>query len=337
MTGKRGKTPYHEEVMSDRDATEPERTVQRRFRIAEVFASLVLLALIGLFDRWLVFVPNREESGSRIAAIEFAPIDLDRDRFRPMRLIAAWQLTSNDPRVGGVSALAVDRGEFLALSDSGALIRFAFPRARIGRAKIRELPDGPGSSRFKRNRDSEALVRDPSGRGWWVVFENRHQLWLYNGEFSRSLGHIALPSGGWWRNVGIEGAVIGRQNLLLLHEHGKRLFRFDGNSFAPFAIAGTWGRISDAASLGDGKFLLVERRLTSLGFKNALVVVNKVGGEYRAGRRFPLPLGPLDNVEGVAVELLPSGGTRVWLMTDDNFQPPMRTLLIALDLPRLVG
>ena len=43
-------------------------------------------------------------------------------------------------------------------------------------------------------------------------------------------------------------------------------------------------------------------------------------------------LGPLDNAEALAAEPI-AGGTRLWLMTDDNFSWPMRTLLVALDLP----
>ena len=35
----------------------------------------------------------------------------------------------------------------------------------------------------------------------------------------------------------------------------------------------------------------------------------------------------------VAVERRTGGGLRLWLMTDDNFQSPFRTLLIALDGP----
>jgi hypothetical protein len=37
--------------------------------------------------------------------------------------------------------------------------------------------------------------------------------------------------------------------------------------------------------------------------------------------------------EGIAVEPRGDGGTRLWLITDDNFQPPMTTMLVALDVP----
>ena len=45
-----------------------------------------------------------------------------------------------------------------------------------------------------------------------------------------------------------------------------------------------------------------------------------------------LNVSPLDNAEAMAAERLPDGRTRLWIMTDDNFTRPFRTLLIALDL-----
>jgi hypothetical protein len=229
-----------------------------------------------------------------------------------------------------MSALAVDDGRLLALTDSGGLIRFT-PFAAA--AEIGELPDGPGSGGFKHNRDSEALVRDPQGRGWWVAFENRHELWLYDPLFRRAHQRIALGKGRWRANRGIEGALADRGDLLLLHEKGDSLIRLRGQRARQVGIAGARGRISDAAAIGGGEFIAIERRPTPLGFRNALVILERTGSGYRFGRRVALPLGPLDNLEAVAVQPLPGGKRQLWLMTDDNFQPPMRTLLIALDWP----
>ena len=64
-------------------------------------------------------------------------------------------------------------------------------------------------------------------------------------------------------------------------------------------------------------------------FDNALVPLLQ---DDRLGEPIVLGLGPLDNAEALAAEPI-AGGTRLWLMTDDNFRWPMRTLLVALDLP----
>ena len=315
--------------MRDTRPMNPERTMQPKFSIRWAAGALLLLAAIGLFDRWLNGIPDRRELGWRSARVTFTPVEID-GGFGPFRLAGAWQLTSEDPRFGGISALAVDRGRLVALTDSGALVRF---RPGDTTARIGELPDGPGSGGFKRNRDSEALVRDPGGRGWWVAFENRNQLWLYDADFRRALQAIKLGKRGWRANRGVEGISAQGRNLLLFPEPGDSIFRVAGTRGRSFELAGNRGLISDVAALGPGQFLAIERRPTPLGFRNSLVRVEAKGSGYRLGGRTALPLGPLDNLEAIAVEPLPGAKRRLWLMTDDNFQRSLRTLLIALDLP----
>ena len=307
-----------------------ERAVQPKFRKRQLAAGLVLLAAIALFDAWLARFPNREELGWRAARIHFEPVKLPAADFAPLSLAGAWRLTSADPRFGGMSSLAIDGGQLIALTDAGVLIRF---RPGHNEARMGELPDGPGPGGFKRNRDSEALVRDPLGRGWWVAFENRHQLWLFGIGFRRALRRIDLSRRGWRANRGIEGLASDGGALLLLHEDGDHLLRVTGTRARLLPIAGARGPISDAAAIGPGRYLAVERRVTPFGFRNALVSLEKSGSGYRFGRRIALPLLPLDNVEAIAVERRPGGRLRLWLMTDDNFQRPFRTLLIALDWP----
>ena len=45
-----------------------------------------------------------------------------------------------------------------------------------------------------------------------------------------------------------------------------------------------------------------------------------------------IPVGRLDNVEGLSAELMPDGSTRLWMVTDNNLQQRRPTLLIAVDL-----
>ena len=307
-----------------------ERVVQPKFRLGGLAAGLLLLAAIAAFDRWLTIVPNRHDLGAHAVQLRFEPVAFDRKAFAPLRLAGAWRVTSGDPLFGGVSALAIDRGRLLALTDSGRLVRL---RPASGAAEISELPDGPGSGSFKRNRDSEALLRDPGGRGWWVAFENRHELWLYDPGFRRAVQRIRLGERRWPVNRGVEGLAADGPDLLLFSESGRQALRLTGSVGRAIDVANSRGRISDVAGIGAGRFIAVERRLTPFGFRNALVMLDKAGPRYRFGRRIPLPLGALDNVEAITVEPLPGGGRRLWLMTDDNFQPPLRTLLIALDWP----
>lgn len=317
--------------MSDSGSTEPERKTQGAFRFAAVGALAILLLAIAGFDRFLAFVPNRKEFGPATATLRFTRVALDARRFEPFRLVGAWEVDSDDDRVGGISALAVEDGDLLALSDSGALIRFGQPSGAMGMARIREVPDGPGDGRFKRNRDSEALARDPKGRGWWMAFENRHQLWLYDRGFDRALGHIALGRHRWRANKGVEGIATAGDGLLLFPEEGQSVLRVLGKQARKIRLGNPGGRISDVATVAPGQMIAVERRLSPFGFTNSLVWVEPDGAGYRFGRRVALPLRPIDNVEAIAIEPRPDGGRRLWLITDDNFQRPLRTLLISLD------
>ncbi|MEO7365750.1 MAG: esterase-like activity of phytase family protein [Sphingomicrobium sp.] len=310
-----------------------EREVQRPFRIARPLAGLIMAAVLVLAHRALLTIPNRHELGWRDARVAFNLVPIDAEGLGPLKLVGAWKLTSDDPRFGGISALAVDRGRMLALTDSGVLVRFSAPGQTPGPAWIGELPDGPGSPNFKPNRDSEALLRDPQDRGWWVAFENRDELWLYDRDFGRALERIHLGSRGWGANRGVEGMAPDGTSLQLLPESGDSLLRVTESRARSMPIANARGRISDAAALGPRQSFVIERRLTPLGFRNALVMLDKTPNGYRFGRRQRLPLGPIDNAEALAIQRLANGTRRLWLMTDDNLQPPLRTLLIALDLP----
>jgi hypothetical protein len=170
-----------------------------------------------------------------------------------------------------------------------------------------------------------------------VAFENRHQLWLFDASFGRVLRRIDLGRRGWGVNRGIEGLAADGDALLLLHEDGHTLLKITGTRARSFPIAAARGRISDVAAIRPGQYLAIERRVTLRGFRNALVSLEKAGSGYRFGRRIELPLGALDNLEAIAVERRAGGALRLWLMTDDNFQAPQQTLLIALDSPPGAG
>lgn len=310
-----------------------ERRVQHSFSKMPLVQGLTLLAMILLFAAWRAGAPDRREAGWRNALVRFEPVALDPRGFGELRLAGAWAVTSDDPRFGGISALAMASGEFVALSDSGVVIRFPKPGRGAVRAAIGELPGGPGAPGFKANRDSEALVRDPLGRGWWVAFESRNELWLYGEDFRHSLRRVRFDKKRWPRNRGIEGIAAAGDALLSLPESGAGLVEVRGSSTRVAPILKPAGRISDAARLPSGELLVVNRRLTLRGFANSIATLGPSGNGYRYGRRVSLPLGMLDNVEALAPERLPGGGVRLWLMTDDGYQRPFRTLLLALDLP----
>lgn len=319
--------------MPDPQLTKAERWVQVAFSLAEIAMAFSLVAAVSFYYDWIRDLPDRTELGPRWAELRFEPVALDATGFAPLRLAGAWKVTADDPRFGGVSALALDRGKLLALSDSGVLIRFAPPGSLRTRAAIWEVPRGPNKGKRKTERDSEALLADPAGRGWWVSYETRNQLWLYDRRFGHALQRIRLGD-RWKENVGVEGLAPGPGGgLLLFPEADDAVHWLRGMVSRRLPLAGKTGRISEASSDGRGGVLVIERHLALSGFSSALVEVERGDGGYRLGRRLPLALGPIDVPEGLAVERRSDGSRRLWIMTDDNLQPPFRTLLVALDWP----
>ena len=310
-----------------------EPRMQRRFTIATGFAGLLIVVAVVLAHRLFLQMPDREVLAPATVEIRLEPVALDSADFAPLRLAGAWLVAGDDPRIGGVSALAVEGKELIALTDSGVVVTFAKPAAGKALAKVRELPAGPGDPRFKKNRDSEAIARDPAGRGWWVAFENSDELWLYDSAFERPLRRIAVPDDRLSINTGIEGLAASGARLLLLPESGGSALTLgpSGWSAVPFAFPAR--RVSGASAIGSDSLLAVERRLTLFGFANALVRLDRCPEGYCLAWRKALPLSGFDNVEAVATEPLASGATRLWLMTDDNSHRPLRQLLIAADLP----
>jgi hypothetical protein len=272
---------------------------------------------------------DRGERPDARAEIIFTPARIADNAAAPLRIAGAWRLTSSEPRMGGVSALAVDRGDLVALTDSGVVIRFAKPAHPRQIAEFRDLPAGPGAARSKAGRDSEALAGDVAGKGWWVAFENRHSAWLFDRDFKEVKQRIALGQLGWNENKGAEGVLSTPGELLLFPESGDEIVRAGPNgALERVLLDNSYGRLADAAVLPDGRIVVVARNYSPAGFSARLLLLE--------GKRLvplaDLRLGRLDNPEALAAERLPGGITRLWIMTDNDYRRRVPTLLIALDL-----
>jgi hypothetical protein len=198
--------------------------VQQSFSKPSLFKGLFLAGLVVSAHAGLGFLPDRVPAAPARAAIQFEPAAIDAASLAPFRLVGAWRVTSSEPRMGGISALAFDR-ELVALSDSGVVIRFAPPGARVGIGTFQDLPAGPGSAFQKSGRDSESLTRDLAGRGWWIGFENRQSAWLFSSDFRKALQRVDLGQLGWPPNNGAEGAVSTSHGLWVFPEGGGEVVR----------------------------------------------------------------------------------------------------------------
>lgn len=295
------------------------------------FSGLLVTGLVIGARYALSGLPDRVAQADAQAAITFTPIPLDGDG-NTIGLVGAWRVESSERRLGGLSALAVDRGELVALSDSGVVVRMPKPGGAAPMAQFRDLPDGPGDPRRKSRRDSEALARVADG-DWLVAFENRNQVWRYDSAFRAGRRVVRFSNQGWPTNRGIEAMALDRDDGLLVIPEGRGTLFTIREKVETRPLSSEGWAVSDAVRMPDGRSLLLLRRITTAGFRNAIgeLMLTKAG--WRIAVRASLPLGPLDNAEGLAAEPLPAGGTRLWIVTDNDFAGYRRTILLALDLP----
>lgn len=275
-------------------------------------------------------LPDRRLLPSAAVPLTFRPVQLPLAE-GPLRLTGAWEMEASDPRLGGLSALAIDGGRFLAVSDLGAVVRFDPPSAAIPRASLLDLRQGPGDLGRKSSRDAESLARDPRGRGWWIGYEQRHSLWLYDEGFGHAVAAIDLKRPDWRDNRGTEGLLAERDSLLVTAENGRDAMRIGTAGIRRLRLAaGT--EVADAARAPDGGAWLLLRSKGRGGISQSIAPLIRQGADYRAGPAWPLPKAVFDNYEGMTIVPLPGGGWRFWLVTDDGHRFMARTLLVALDL-----
>ena len=305
--------------------------MQLSFSKSLFFSGLLIAGVVIGAHRLLASRPDRWARPPAMVAVHYQPVAIEPGRFGPLRIAGAWRLTSTEPRLGGVSGMAVDRAGLLALTDSGVTIRLPKPAAASAWqvASFHDLPAGPGSADTKAGRDGEALVKDAHGRGWWVGFENRHSAWLFNADFSKVERRIRLRRMGWSPNQGIEGALSTDSGLLLFPESGGEMVQVGARGIERTKLDNRFGTVADAARLPDGRKIVLARTFSPAGFSAKVLELR--GRQLLLVAR--LALGRLDNPEAIAAETLPDGTTRLWLMTDNDYRRRVPTLLIAFDWP----
>jgi hypothetical protein len=313
--------------MPDLRFRQAERRVQQPFMKSSLFNALLLAATVIAAHAWLRQLPDRAARADRVIALVLTPVALP-PPYPPLTLAGAWEMSAGDLRLDGLSALAIDGDWFVAISDFGVAVRFSRPGSSRLVIQLRDLPSGPGPPSRKAWRDSEALARDPAGRGWWVAFETIHQLRLFDPPFEQTLAVVPLDGRRWRENGGGEGLAAVAGGLVVAAEDGRTLARFDGRRFAPIPLAPA-GRLSDVAALPDGRLVLLARSLGPAGFTTRLLLRDSGSGSTRQIGR--LPLHHLDNAEGLAVEPLSGGTIRLWVVTDRDSRARGRTLLAAFD------
>jgi hypothetical protein len=318
--------------MHDSQLNRAERALQHSFMKSLIFNSLLVAVPVGLVSLLIRAMPDRDPSAAVSIPLSFQPVVLAPVE-SPLRLAGAWKLDANDRRFGGLSALAIDEGEFLAVSDRGSVARFSLPGSGRQEVALSDLRVGPGPFGKKWARDAESLARDPLGRGWWVGFEQNHSLWLYDRDFRRALASVDLHPPDWSDNGGAEGLLASDGQLLVLGQNGRDAIRIEGNKAANLGLNANQ-EIADAARAPDGSDWVLLRRPGLSGIQQSIAPLEPTKDGYVIGAAWQVPKGALDNFEGMTIQVRPGGEWRFWLLTDDDFRSSARTLLVALDYSR---
>jgi hypothetical protein len=316
-------------------------------RIVFLLAALVLLA---------TFAPpalQRRDPPPAVTFVRYSPVALDesapgRNRLGRLAFLGAWVLTSNDARLGGISALHVEGGEGLAMSDAGWRIRLPLPGGRNPvRAEVAMVAEGPGPPGDKANRDAESLVVE--GDSAWIGFEQFNAVWRYGRRGFQRRSSAAPPAMRQWSdNAGPEAMVRLPGGLFLVFAEGhggdSEVALFAGDP----SLAGTRAvrlryrppegyRVTDAALLPDGRLLLLNRRVGLFaGFTARLTraaLPRLREGALIEGESVAAFEGDVtrDNLEALSVAR-EGGRTILWIASDDNYNPLQRTLLMKFAL-----
>jgi hypothetical protein len=321
--------------MGDSQLNGAERSLQQMFRKISFFNALLMISTVLGAYAPIRALPDRRAQPPRTVALSYRPVALALST-GPLRLAGAWEVQADDSRLGGLSALAIDGGQFLAVSDFGAVARFDPPAANVPLAFLSDLEIGPGPKGKKWARDAESLARDPRGRGWWIGYEQRHSLWLYADQFTRAMAAIDLKRPDWRDNRGAEALISSADGLLVLAENGREAMDIRSGAIARLSLE-TGAEVAEAARAPNGGIWLLLRTKSWRGISQSIAPLVPEGATLRAGPALPLPKAALDNYEGMAISARPGGGWRFWMVTDDGHRFMARTLLVALDLPNPPG
>jgi hypothetical protein len=294
--------------------------------------------------------------------VELLPIELDsrnpqQKEFGRLEFLNGFQLRSRDRRFGGLSGLTIGAdGRLYAVSDAGYWVSAQMildSEARLldlSNWDIQPLLSTIGVPATDPLHDAEALARAPDG-SFMVAFEKIHRIWRYP---PPPLTYHSLPVpvpipalvAQAPSNGGLEGiAVFSDGRLLALTEEFQnpdgsfKGWLIDGQQFFELSYLPSQDfRVTDCAALSNGDVIVLERRYVPFGILSATVKLvraatiqpgSKLIGEELIKLEYPLEV---DNFEGVAVQEGPRSGTIIYIVSDDNYHPIQRTLLLQFRL-----
>ena len=261
------------------------------------------------------------------------------------RYAGGFVMTSADTsRLHGLSDLEVMAdGRIVAISDDGDLVKGRIVLAAdgsltgINQMILVPLTDQSGKplGGDKATSDAEGLAILPNG-DMLVSFERQHRIWLYPAK-SGPPRAVPFPNTAFPDNDGMEALALdpatGPGAYLVGREDTRETWtcRLSGGCITGVQPGdATMGKLVAARALPGGRwaFLLRDFNMTS-GATIRILITD------RAGRTLDLHTitrpATVDNFEGISALPRADGSVRFYLLSDDNFSPAQRTLLLAFD------
>ncbi|MEM7498043.1 MAG: esterase-like activity of phytase family protein [Pseudomonadota bacterium] len=330
-------------------------------RLGAAAAGLALAALPGL-------AAAACPSGGEGLAIRAEPVTVTPDALTGLRVEAAWELTAQHPAFGGFSGLLVGvedqsaaeapvvgegRG-FIAVSDRGALLGARYLPADaacpLRNAAFAPLTDASGAPLTGEAADAEGLAAAPPAL--LVSFERRHRIVALG---PRALTRADRAFSRLSDNAGLEALAVvpagldGAGSVIAIAE------RPDADGFPVFVMRGGLAaraaleesrlvlpgpHLVTGADIGpDGRLYLLRRdydpatgvSIVVEAMPLASLLIEGAPADVTMLARFG-PESGIDNMEAIAAWAHEDGSARVTILSDDNFNPGQRTLLVELSL-----
>ncbi len=311
--------------------------------------------------RAAVDAPVRIEVTAR-PILKFDNRDESRRQFGALDFRGGLQLTSPYRHFGGISAIrvAADGASFIAVSDKGRWLRgrIAYEGIRpiaIADAEMAPVLGGDGRPLSRRGwYDTESIAED--GGTLFVGIERVNQIVRFDfgryGLLARGRP-IAVPSGVKTlpHNKGLEALTFVPPDLPLagtliaISERGLdaggnlKAFLIGGPNPGEFSVRRSDDfDITDCALTVRGDLLLLERRFSwwqgiATRIRRVPLVDLRPGATVDGAVLFEADLNhQIDNMEGLSVHKGPAGETVLTFISDDNFSPLQRTLLLQFTL-----
>jgi hypothetical protein len=294
----------------------------------------------------------------KAVSVTVIPVDAGVETVGRLAYRGGLELRADDPTFVGLSGIEVlDNNRIVAISDEadwieaqlvlderGYLTGFTDVRS----AWMRDERGRPFTS--KAQGDSEGLAQLADGR-FAVSFERTHLIRIYDLNRDGPFGAAAMGPrldavGRLPANAGLEALAAFDDALLAGAEGGDEvttplwLAPIDATALvAPrltYPLRGGFS-LTGMDRLPDGDFVAIERFYAPvIGPRARITRFAAPSGEGGAVEPEVLallePPFPVDNFEGISAVRAPDGGTRIYIVSDNNRSAQQRTLLYAFDV-----